>query len=250
MTFVMNVTSPKRDTLNRNILTLLFCLVPPACIYLCLIVLGSAALTFLVFYLGICTLIPAADGLIHHRSHRRFMGRTFRMHLGLVYSPRALGEGILSGAVFAGAVIAFFTLLRESLIDEERLRAVLANWNIDRSAALPLFFVMILANPVFEEFYWRGFIIHRFRGTLRPPLGMILSSMGYASYHLITAGFLFGPISGLLLSLPVFFAGLFWGRMRLKNESLFGGILSHLLADAGIMAVYALYIADLLPAAG
>ena len=244
MTFVM------RDTLNRNILTVICCLVPPACIYLCLIVLGSAALTFLVFYLGICTLIPAADGLIHHRSHRRFMGRTFRIHLGLVYSPRALGEGILSGAVFAGAVIAFFTLLRESLIDEERLRAVLANWNIDRSAALPLFFAMILANPVFEEFYWRGFIIHRFRGTLRPPLGMILSSMGYASYHLITAGFLFGPISGLLLSLPVFFAGLFWGGMRLRNESLFGGILSHLLADAGIMAVYALYIADLLPAPG
>ena len=239
MTFVM------RDTLNRNIFTVLYCLVPPACIYLCLIVLGSAALTFLVFYLGICTLIPAADGLIH-----RFMGRTFRMHLGLVYSPRALWEGILSGTVFAGAVIVFFTLLRESLIDEERLRAVLANWNIDRSAALPLFFVMILANPVFEEFYWRGFIIHRFRGTLRPPLGMILSSMGYASYHLITAGFLFGPISGLLLSLPVFFAGLFWGQMRLRNESLFGVILSHLLADAGIMAVYALYIADLLPAPG
>ena len=244
MTFVM------RDTLHGNILTLLCCLVPPACIYLCLIVLGSAALTFLVFYLGICTLIPVADGLIHHRSHRRFMGRIFRMHLGLVYSHRALGEGILSGAVFAGAVIAFFTLMRESLIDEERLRAVLANWNIDRSAALPLFFVMILANPVFEEFYWRGFIIHRFRGTLRPPLGIILSSMGYASYHLITAGFLFGPISGLLLSLPVFFAGLFWGRMRLRNESLLGGILSHLLADAGIMAVYALYIADLLPAPG
>ena len=234
--------------------TLLFCLIAPAAISFCLIVLGSAALTFLVFYLGVCTLIPAADILLSrlNRLNRRDPQITprpqtnLRTRLGLVYSAGSLRGGIISGLIFGAAVFVFFALLREMIIDQERLRTMLASWNIDRSAGPALFLVMILANPVFEEFYWRSFIIHRFCTALRPPAAIIISSLGYTSYHLITVGFLFGLTIGLLLSVPVFFAGVFWGWMRLKSGSLLGVIVSHILADVGIMAVYGLYMVDLL----
>lgn len=227
-------------------MTFLFCLLAPISIAVCLIVLGSTALTFVVFYLGVCTLVPVVDLLGSHRIHRTSPA-TIGIQLGFTHPSGALRSGILTGLLFGAAIVAVFALFRETLIDEQQVRRVLLSWKIDRSVTPALFVVMIAANPVFEEFYWRGFIIHRFRGSFGPSPAILLSALFYASYHVITTGVLFGLRTGILLSLPVFAAGVFWGRLRCKTGSLLPGIVSHLLADVGIMVVYGRFIADLLP---
>ena len=231
---------------RSNALTFLFCLLAPISIAVCLIVLGSTALTFVVFYLGICTLVPVVDLLGIHRIHRTSPA-TIGTQMGFTHPSGVLRSGILTGLLFGAAIVAVFTLFRETLIDEQQVRRVLLSWKIDRSVTPALFVVMIAANPVFEEFYWRGFIIHRFRGTFGPSPAILLSALFYASYHVIPTGVLFGLRTGILLSLPVFAAGVFWGWLRCKTGSLLPVIVSHLLADVGIMVVYGRFIVDLLP---
>jgi membrane protease YdiL (CAAX protease family) len=42
--------------------------------------------------------------------------------------------------------------------------------------------------------------------------------------------------------IPVFLAGMIWGYMRSTSNSVAGSIVSHILADAGIMAVYVWFL--------
>ncbi|MFI8714073.1 CPBP family intramembrane glutamic endopeptidase [Brevibacillus brevis] len=68
------------------------------------------------------------------------------------------------------------------------------------------------------------------------------SSLFYSLYHFLSIIPLFSWPYNIAMILPVFLAGMIWGYMRDKSNSLMGSIVSHILADSGIMAVYLVFL--------
>ncbi|MCP1310571.1 CPBP family intramembrane glutamic endopeptidase [Paenibacillus tyrfis] len=79
-------------------------------------------------------------------------------------------------------------------------------------------------------------------GRVSPAMAVFLTSLFYSLYHVLSIVPIFERPWNIVLVLPVFAAGLFWGWMRLRHASLTGSVLSHSFADAGIMCVYFLYL--------
>jgi membrane protease YdiL (CAAX protease family) len=120
---------------------------------------------------------------------------------------------------------------------------VLKTWNIDKKSILWLVPVMVIANSVVEEIYWRGYVFLKLKETVKPLTAVVLSSLFYASYHLLTTGALFSFNYALLCTAAIFTAGFFWAFIRLKTNSIWFPIITHLFADLGVMLVYIRYFA-------
>lgn len=79
-------------------------------------------------------------------------------------------------------------------------------------------------------------------GELESKLGattsITITAFFYSLYHLLSVYFIFSFPFNLLAVLPVFLAGLMWGFFRYKLKSIIAPIISHVIADLGIMLVY------------
>ena len=101
------------------------------------------------------------------------------------------------------------------------------------SSIWPLFIAyFVLVNPLFEEYFWRGYL-----GS--PTRSLYPSDFFYAGFHgLILIGKM--PVSAVLFSLIVLvLAGWFWRQLARANGGLLAPLLGHLAADLSIlMAIY------------
>jgi len=103
--------------------------------------------------------------------------------------------------------------------------------------------MMIAGNSILEEIYWRGYVFSRLRILTGPRNTVVLTALFYTSYHLITTITLFSVARGLLLSSAIFLVGIFWACLRIKYDSIIPAVISHLLADLGLMLIYLKYLA-------
>lgn len=96
-----------------------------------------------------------------------------------------------------------------------------------------------LAHSFLEEYYWRLFTYGRLRRLLPIPAAILLSSLGFASVHLVVLACHFGWRSPatLLGCLAVAIAGAYWAWLFERTESLLGPWLSHVIADAALFLV-------------
>jgi len=74
-----------------------------------------------------------------------------------------------------------------------------------------------------EEFYWRGFIQRRIGGMTSPVVSVVLTSLLYASIHIVT-------LNPSLLVVAIV-GGLVWGGLFAKYGNLFPVLVSHILFD-------------------
>jgi membrane protease YdiL (CAAX protease family) len=218
-------------------LILILWIIVPVAIYLGLAVFHNVVLTFIVFYGIICLLIPIVDLLfLQKKSILEYLGC-----LGFRDFKKNLIPSALIGTIFGASLFLFFVLMEKNVIQIERMRLVLNSWNINNKYIIPLLLTMIFANSLFEEVYWRGYIFHKLEKRVSPGKVIVLSSLFYASYHLITTINLFSIFYGLIFTGIIFGVGFFWGVMRKKNNSIYFSVISHLLADLGIMLIYIRY---------
>jgi membrane protease YdiL (CAAX protease family) len=220
------------------ILTIFLSLLVPLSVFIGLNIFNNVAITFLMFHFGICVLIPWIDlAIIKRLSIKEIMGL-----IGFRNFRKNIGWGALLGVVFLLSIYSFFVILANRLIDAASIRNLLMKWNVQDQYLFSLLFIMIFANSVLEEIYWRGYIFARLKANTGFFGTILLTSLFYASYHLITTGNLFSLQYGILLTTAVFLAGVFWGIVRYKSDSIWIPIISHMLADLGIMMVYLRFI--------
>ena len=216
---------------------LILWLIAPVTIYLCLVVLGNAALTLVLFQGIICFLIPLVDfKLIQHKNIRQYF-----LDMGFQNFRKTFFPAFVTGLVFCFLIYGFFVWLETYVLDMTQMQSVLDSWHIDKKYLLPLMIAMVLSNSIFEEIYWRGYVYHKLESKVSSFNVIILTAFFYMSYHLITTINLFSVVYGVLFSSVIFCVGLFWGLMKKKYNSLYFSILSHLLADLGIMLIYFKY---------
>ncbi len=213
-------------------LILAMCLAPAA-ITVGLVLCRSAVLTFLFFYVGVCLLLPVLDAFIHNTSTAAFFKNYgFRTGRSSVVSLLLYG-----GFVFA-AVFLLFSLLQGKIWDSTEISLVLSEWGINRMNPVVFVSVMVLANAFLEEFFWRGYIIHKLSVFYGNKTVILLSSAFYTSYHVITTGILFPPGYAAVSTVLVFGAGVLWGTVRVKTGSILFPLVTHLFIDLAIMAAY------------
>lgn len=216
---------------------LLLLLGPTLMIFLGLQVMSSVPLTFLLFY-GWLMVVPFGERLF---LKKRTLPDTFQ-HVGLVMNRKNVLLGFCLGILFFLTIILSGYFFHRFLFDLTTLQQTLAKWHFSGNLLIWLILVLILINPFLEEIYWRGYLYQKLEGKMPPAAIILLTSLCYSAYHLLSVIPLFTWPFNVVAVLPVFFAGLIWGYMRHRSKSLAGSILCHLLADGGIMAVYLFFL--------
>lgn len=96
-----------------------------------------------------------------------------------------------------------------------------------------VFVVYSLAvNPFMEEWYWRAFLL--------PRSGIAMGGALFGLMHFAGFVVVLSPLDAALLSAPALASGFAWGWMRRASGSLWPCIVTHLGADAGILALFQL----------
>lgn len=114
------------------------------------------------------------------------------------------------------------------------------SWMVDAyktAGYLPLFwFAVIIAAPIFEELFFRGFMLEGLRHSPIGNLGaIIITSVIWASIHLQYE--LFEVVS-------IFLVGLLLGYARIKSNSLYTPIILHALMNLAATAQVAALISE------
>lgn len=112
--------------------------------------------------------------------------------------------------------------LFQPMLPDPRYVVLLAVWSL-------------LANPLLEEYYWRGVVQQR--------VGIACSALFFWLTHYAVVRLFVEWVPALIATLPVLGAGCYWGWMRRKHGSLWPCVITHFVADAAILwAAWKLYI--------
>ena len=220
------------------IITFLLALAGPLAVFIGLVIFKNAFITFLLFHGFVCAGIPVVDLCII----KKYSLRSIIKSLGLIHSAKSLRIGTCWGIIFLTTIMLFFYIFKDHLIQINDIQLLLKSWNIQKGHLYILLFVMVFANSVLEEIYWRGYIFNRLKAHFNIKYVILISSLFYASYHYITTANLFSIQIGAIFTTVIFLTGIFWGTMREQFGSLYVPIISHFLADMAIMIIYLVFI--------
>jgi membrane protease YdiL (CAAX protease family) len=205
---------------------------PAVMIYLGLYVIGNVAITFVLFY-GWLLVLPAAK-FIGNKSSITNWKQKFTM--------KSLLYGLTSGLLCMMLIYISFTLLLDSIFELSSLQQLLLEWGFSGSNVIWLILVLILVNPLLEELYWRDYVHNLLKNKIGVPRTIITTSIFYSLYHFLSLIPMLNFPFSIIAVVPVFFAGIIWGYFRVKLNSIISPVISHVLADTGIMLVYLVHI--------
>ncbi|WP_255428610.1 CPBP family intramembrane glutamic endopeptidase [Sporosarcina sp. resist] len=205
---------------------------PTIMIFLGLIIFKSVPITFILFY-GWLLFVPI---LLYFRNKSIRWNR--KKHLNL----KSFTVGLISGVISLVAIYGAVALLHNLVFDLGELKQILVEWNFTGSILFWLIIFLIFINPVLEELYWRDVMYKRLIDRVGAAQTIMITSFFYSLYHLVPLFSIFAFPFNFIAVIPVFIAGLMWGYFRYKLNSISASIISHILADLGIMLVYLNYI--------
>lgn len=95
------------------------------------------------------------------------------------------------------------------------------------------YIVLLLIIIPGEELFWRGFVQKRMLNYTKIPMGILLSSLLYASVHLYSTHW--------ILAFAALIAGLYWGFLYAWKKSMPLVIVSHLIFDLFLFVILPFY---------
>ncbi len=209
---------------------------PTVMIFIGLSYLESIPMTFLLFYCWLF-LIPLITYIKHSSIKDAFL---HSIKNGIAVKPFLVG--VISGVICLLSIYTSIALVEGHLFDMNRLSKLLIQWGFSGTKVWLFILVLSFINPILEELYWREFMYKRYLDRLGVTKSVILTSFFYALYHMLVLIPLFDMPFSIIATIPIFFAGLLWGYFRVKLSSIIAPIISHALADIGIIFVYLHYL--------
>ncbi|RNF38999.1 CPBP family intramembrane glutamic endopeptidase [Planococcus salinus] len=196
---------------------------PTVMIFIGLQLAGNVVLTFLLFYSWLLA-VPLLDHTFPKGSMK--------------VTRQALVLGTGSGLLFFIFIFGGLNWLHVYLLDIDALRVLLLEWGFSGPGEIGLVLVLMILNPVLEEFYWRGYMFDKLRKERGAGYTIVMTALFYTLYHILSVIHLFQEGYAMVAVLPVLIAGLFWGYIREKTAAISATVIGHGLADLGIVCVY------------
>ncbi len=175
----------------------------------------------------------------------------FYVYLVLKQRPRfprrplaGMGPSLLFGGLILIAMLALYHLVLEpaGLFDDpgEEIRKKIVGMGLSSSTAYLLFGAFYAAvHSLLEEYYWRWFVFRQLRERMSLGWSVLLSSLGFASHHVILLVVYFGArsIFTYLFIAGVAIGGAVWALIYNRYRSLIAPWLSHALVDLAIFLI-------------
>ena len=145
--------------------------------------------------------------------------------------------GIGVGAILSGIVLGGYYGIFRPMVDADRLvEKVEALGIIDYYWVMAVF--VSLGNALFEEYYWRGFLVSELGERLRSRWATVLVAGGlFGLHHIFALAWLGSPLLVAMAVGATMVAGAAWAYLRASGRSIVDCYVSHLLADLAIMWV-------------
>ncbi len=189
--------------------------------------------TFLFYHGLVCLLVPFLA------LRRQAKLKTLGLKRGNARQSALIG--LAAGLVCAALVLVTGYCFAERLINGEKIAGLLSSWGLSASKHPAFLMYFIVFNSLVEELFWRGYLWHEYSKLYRPLSASLLISFFFIQYHILTVSLLFPPGAVLLFIPLIFAASLGWCYLRHKLGNVYAVVVSHLLADAGVIAVYLVY---------
>ena len=191
-----------------------------------LIAFQNIIITFLLFY-GWLFLIPFLE-----KETWRYKGEIRKYIL----------VGVSSGLICMLFIISTSLILQDQLFDLPQVQKKMEIWGFTGNKVFLFILILIFINPFLEEWYWRGFIYRKLIEKTTVVNAILYTSFFYALYHLFLVIYIFTFPFSIIAFLGVLLAGALWGIIRHYYQTIYPTIISHCLADIGIIIVYALVV--------
>lgn len=150
---------------------------------------------------------------------------------------------ILFGLSVALGTFALASMWKETVLADTpaRIQAKVEEFGIATPARfIALAAFLCLVHSLLEEYYWRWFVFGQLRRHLAFAWAAVISGLAFTGHHLFVLHEYFPGrwwTAAVPFALGIAVGGVFWAWFYEKSGSLWGPWLSHLLVDAGIMAV-------------
>jgi len=156
---------------------------------------------------------------------------------------RGLLPGLATGVGLAGAVLGAWWLLRDTGLLGEAPEVIGARLRAFGAATVDGYIVLAVAlsvvHSLFEEYYWRWFVLGSLARRLHVGVAVVLSSIAFAAHHVIVVDRFVGPErfweATVPFSIAVAVGGGIWALLFLRYRSLLASWVSHVLVDAAVM---------------
>ncbi len=153
--------------------------------------------------------------------------RTFWRELVAGWDWRVGTAAIVFGL---GGGVVLYLLAPFAEIDSSTIGPVLSRLGLQGGSWLMFVIYHSLANPWFEEVFWRG----RLGSNNNLP---VWNDVFFAGYHLLVLALFLDWIWLIVAAVILTLAGWLWRQIRRQRKGLLLPVISHLSADASIMAV-------------
>jgi hypothetical protein len=214
---------------------------------LSLFVFRSLALSFLLYSLVACLLLPLVDLL----ALRRLSPREALEALGLkplgrvpILASLAIGFGM------AAVIWIAFLILGRAFLSGSQAATLVAAWGIPAGrqgitagrSAWP-YAIGLVANGAIEEVFWRGYMRAILAECAKRPPALLLPALVFGAQHIFVIGSLLSqPWAIALVMGAIACAGLIWAFMLEKTRSLAACMVSHALVAAGYVGVLFVFV--------
>jgi len=151
-------------------------------------------------------------------------------------------KAVPMGAAFGVAVVALmFVALQTSIGDmvdrnAGRIGGIVKNFGIHETYWLFAAFISFIHSFI-EEYYWRWFLYGRLAKVVPNAFAHMLAGAAFAAHHVVVASVYFGLGWGFALGACVAIGGIVWSLLYEKQGTLTGAWVSHMIVDAGLMAI-------------
>lgn len=143
--------------------------------------------------------------------------------------------GLAVGGLMAGVILVGYYALLRPMIDPAAVADKVRSLGVLKYYwAMAL--VIALWNSLYEEYYWRGFILGELRGWTRKLwTPCIIGGALFGIHHVFAVLPVFHLPLAALCVLGTMVAGGVWSWMRLRGDSILDCYVSHVLANLSIM---------------
>ncbi len=95
---------------------------------------------------------------------------------------------------------------------------------------MPWLLLFGFSNGIMEELIFRGIIFKKYEPLMGNKIALIQTSSIFAIFHTSLLPYM-GFVTNLVFLVFLFFQGFAWGWVIQKSESIWGGVLAHMIAD-------------------